>query len=194
MRDMVLPDQALMDLVCHHGGVVTQAHLQEAGYPPVRIRQLCREQVLIDVGAEQYRLVNELTAVDGRVLLQWAIPGGILAARTALIYHELSLALPREADVCVPPGWAGLVPSGFRVHVLWLPPDLRSFGVLTVYPDPPGTVPVALYSPAVAVAQTLADDYYAAEIQEECLWMYRQRYPEAELEAALRRYQVALPV
>ncbi len=188
------PDQALIDLIGRHQGIVTEAELQAAGYTPVQIRQLCREQVLTREGAGQYRLLNELTYFDGRILLQWAVPGGILAARTALIYHELSLALPREADVCVPADWSGQVPPGFRVHALRLPPELREYGVMTVYPDPPGTVPVAMYSPAVAVAQTLADDYYYQEIQEECVWMYRQRYPEAELEEALRRYGVALPV
>ena len=194
MLDIAGPDQALIDLVSRHRGVVTETQLQEAGYTLAQIRQLCQEQVLTREGAGRYRLLNELTYFDGRVLLQWAIPGGILAARTALIYHELSLAVPREADVCVPDNWSGQVPPGFRVHALRLSPELRDYGVMTVYPDPPGTVPVAIYSPAVAVVQTLADEYYYQEIQEESLWMYRQRYPEADLQEALRRYQIVLPL
>ncbi len=194
MLDSVLsetaPPQVLLDLVTANQGVVTQAQLQAAGYPLAQVRRLCREHVLTRDGAGRYRLANELGCFDGRVLLQWAVPGGILAARTALIYHELSLALPREADVCVPADWSGEVPLGFRVHVLRLPPDLRDYGVMTVYPDPPGTVRVAMYSPAVAVAQVLSDEYYSQELQDEALWMYRQRYPEGDLEAALRRYHV----
>ena len=194
MLDIAEADQALIDLLCRYRGVATEAELLEAGYTQAQIRQLCQAQVLTREGARRYRLLHEETYLDGRVLLQWTFPDGILAARTALIYHELSLALPREADVCVPAEWSGEVPPGFRVHLLRLPPDLREYGVMTVYPTPPGTVPVAMYSPAVAVAQTLADDYYYQEIQEECLWMYRQRYPEADLQEALRRYQVELPL
>lgn len=187
-----VPDQSLIDLVGRHHGMITQAELQAAGYTLAQVRLLCREQVLTREGAGRYRLANELSYFDGRVLLQWAIPEGILAARTALIYHELSLALPKEADVSVPADWSGQVPPGFRVHALWLPPDLREYGVTTVYPDPPGVVPVAMYRPAVALAQVLSGEYYSEELQEEALWMYRQRYPEADLEEALRRYQVAL--
>ncbi len=57
-----------------------------------------------------------------------------------------------------------------------------------VYPAQPGDVAVTMYTPAVAVAQTLADPYYMEETREDCVNTYVQDYglDAALLEAAAR--------
>lgn len=193
--DIVLPDQALVDLVTHHRGIVTEGHLREAGYSPAHIWQLCQEEILLQVGPASYRLLDEFTFFDSLVLVQWAIPEGIIAGRTALNEHRLTVSLPKEVDVCVPPGWkARSLSHGFQVHQVILPPELRTYGVMTLIPERPGTVAVALYTPAVAAVQTYADPYYDTETRYDGIWMYRQLVgDEAALQEAAQRYQVELP-
>src|SRR5690242_20594860 len=95
--DIALPEQALVDLICAHQGVVTETQLRAAGYTPAQIQQLCQEQVLASIGVGQYRLVDELTYFDGLVLLQWAVPEGVIAGLTALSYYDLTVVLPGGA-------------------------------------------------------------------------------------------------
>jgi hypothetical protein len=196
--EMVLPEQALVDLICAHQGVVTEAELLAAGYTLSHIRQLCQEEQLIEIAPARYRLTTlwELTLIDQLVLVQWAIPEGIIGARTALSEHRITLYIPKKVDVCVPPGWSGEDPPGFHLHPFELPPELRMYGVQIITPECPGNVqvPVKMYSPAVAVAQTLAGSY-DQETQEECVWLYRQYIgDEAALQEAAQRYHVELPV
>lgn len=199
MLDVVpdaIPDMELLELIYQHQGLLTETALREAGYIP---EELCRERVLTRIGAGQYRLFDELTYVDGLVLLQWAVPEGVVAGLTALSYHELTVVLPGRADVAVPQGWQGTIPDSVGpVHVMPLPPDLFDYGITAEWPDVPGTVPVRMYAPAVAVAQVLADPTADREAQEECVPAYLHRFKDSyalqkgkqALEEALARYQV----
>lgn len=188
----VIPDERLLDLIYRHQGVVTEAQLQEDGYTPARIRQLCQEQVLTSIGAKQYRLFDEFTYLDGLVLVQWAIPEGVLAGLTALSYWNLTVVLPGSVDVSVPPRWVGTIPPSVEpVNLIRLAPELFDYGVMTVYPDIPGTVPVRMYAPEVAVAQVLADPTGDREAQEECVPMYmHSSHNHRALDEALDRYGV----
>jgi hypothetical protein len=77
------------------------------------------------------------------------------------------------------------------VRLFTLPEELRAYGVTRVYPAQPGDVAVAMYAPAVAVAQTLADPYYMEETREDCVSTYVQDYSlDAALREAAARYRV----
>lgn len=196
MLDVAMPDQALIDLVCDHHGMVTEVQLGAAGYTSAHIQQLLQEEQLVQVAPALYRLTIEweLTLVDRLVLVHWAVPEGIIGGRTALNEYRITLCIPPEVDLCVPPGWRGADPPGFHLHSFELPPELREYGVMLITPDRPGNVPVAMYSPAVAVAQTLADPYYDQETQDQSVWLYRQYIgDEKALREAAQRYQVVLP-
>jgi hypothetical protein len=193
--EIALPEQALVDLICDHQGSITEAHLRAAGYASEYIRQLCQQEQLIEVAPAQYRLFDELTFFDPLVVIQWAIPEGVIAGRTALNEHRLTVSLPKEVDICVPPGWvARLIPPGFQVHSVVLSSELRTYGVMRLIPERPGTVPIAIYVPAVAVVQTFADPYYDTETRYDAVWMYRQLIgDEGALQEAAQRYHVELP-
>ena len=193
MLDSVLPDQELIDLVIQHRGEVTQEALQAAGYSQTEIRQLCREQVLVPRGAG-YTLENLTAFVDGLVLVQWAVPTGIIGKVSALVQHEISVALAHTIDLCVPADWQGTFPADLGIRPFVLEPDLREYGVVTVYPTPPGTVPITMYAPAVALAQAWADPTISEETKEDGLLMYQAFLEDARaLQEAFDRYGLRMP-
>lgn len=194
--DVELPDDTLINLTCHHQGVVTQTLLSEAGFDRVQVQQWCKQHILSQIDQERYQLHEDVISiyVDGIVQMQWAVPEGIFGRTTALIYHHLTVAQPYIWDICVPAEWSGALPSGVNIQLFTLPPSLHHYGVTTIYPRLPGGVPVAIYSPAVAVMQVLLDENADPRVQKECVWMYRGfRGDEEALQEAAARYQVSLP-
>jgi hypothetical protein len=200
VRKLHIPDEALIDLIIEHQGAVTEAQLLEAGYTADQIQDLWKKRVLtrrLWTGKRdgRYTLTNVFAFVDGLVLTHWAAPEGIIGRLSALVFHELTVALPIWIDVYVPPGWKSPLPRNFGLRPFVLPPELRDYGVMTVYPSPPETVPIAMYSPAVALVQMLADEEGYEEFKQEALWMYRHFYEkdERELQEAAERYQITVP-
>lgn len=185
-------DQRLVGVLVRHHGVVEDGQLRAAGYAPAEIRQLLADRVLVAGEARSYVFPDPALYIDMLVLIQWQIPEGIFGGRTALIFHELSVVWPAQFDVCVPANRldharaTGLQELGVRPFTL--PEHLRTYGVMPVYPAQPGDVAVAMYGPAVAVAQTLADQYYMEETREDCVNTYIQDYglDDALLEASER--------
>lgn len=195
-EDIFLPNEQLLEFICHHQGIVTLPHLTRAGYTRNQIAELCQQQVLTKITEETYCLNEHLAPVflDPLIQVQWSIPEGIFGATTALRFHRIVAALPFVSEVCVPSNWQGVIPSGFDVHTFILPPDLRTYGVMKVYPPLPGDIPVAMYSSAVAAIQTLIDEEADPQIREECIWMYRSFFGDEEaLQEAAQFYQVELP-
>ena len=180
-------DQRLVEVLVQHQGLVDEEQLQVAGYSPAEIRHLLADRVLIPAEADGYVFPDPTLYIDMLVLIQWSLPEAIFGGRTALVFHELTVTLPKEFDVCVPEDLLDRVPAEVPQHLgvrpFTLPEALRTYGVTRVYPAQPGDVPVAMYSPAVAVAQTLADPYYMEETREDCVNTYVQDYG---LDAALR--------
>jgi hypothetical protein len=200
MRKEHIPEPDLIDLVITHQGAITETHLLEAGYSADQIQVLCKKHVLtkrLFTGKRDGRYTLSLLSVfvDGLVLTQWAIPEGIIGRLSALIFHGSSVANPKQVDVCVPPGWKSPLPRTFGVRPFVLLPELREYGVMTVYPSPPETVPIAMYTPAVALAQTLADEDEYEEYKQDAFWMYRHflKGDERALQEAAERYQITLP-
>jgi hypothetical protein len=192
-REVTLPPYDLIDLVLKHRGVVSQAQLLQR-YSNAMIKRWLREQVLAQQG-DDYTLDQMSAYVDGPVLAQWAVPGGIIGARSALVFYGLTVALPKQIDVCLPPNWSGTLPLELGIRPLLVPASLRDYGVITVYPSPPETVPVQMYSPEVALAQTWADPTVPEEDKLDALVMYRTdpAYNERLLQEASERYGVTLP-
>lgn len=188
-------DQRLVGVLVRHHGAVDDGQLRAAGYAPAEIRQLLAARVLVPGEAGSYVFPDPAVYIDMLVLVQWQIPEGIFGGRTALIFHDLSVVWPAQFDVCVPANRleqsrAG-VPQEFAVRPFTLPEDLRTYGVTQVYPAQPGDVAVAMYAPAVAVAQTLADPYYMEETREDCVNTYIQDHGlDTALREAVERYGV----
>lgn len=183
----------LIELLSHYHGVATQQQLLLGGLDAVGIHRFCEDGVLVQA-KDGFRLAEELEGVffDGLVLLQWAIPEGVVGGLTAVSYHDLTVALPGKPDVYVPERWRGIVPAAVEpVHLVRLPPALFEYGLITVYPDAPGTAPVRMYAPEVAIAQALSDPSLDREAQEECVPTYVHRFGFTKhLEEALNLYQV----
>lgn len=195
-------DARLVGVLVEHHGAVTAAHLQDAGYDQDAIQCLVTDNVLTRTPDGRYAFPDPTLYIDLPVLIQWRLPDGIFGARTALVFYNLTDALPMQFDVCVPERLLVLdrthagaddavIPYDMGVHPFSLPEPLRTYGVTEVYPAQPGDVPVAMYQPAVAVVQTLADPYYTAEIQKDCVSEYVQAYGvDAALREAAARYGV----
>lgn len=188
-------DQRLVGVLVRHHGTVAEDQLRAAGYSAARIRRLLTRHVLVPTKAGGYVFPDPALYIDALVLIQWRLPDGIFGGRTALVFHDLTVALPKEFDVCVPEALRDrmrtLVPQDLAVRPFTLPDTLRTYGVMQVYPSQPGDVPVAMYRPAVAVAQTLAEPYYTAEVQEDCVSTYVQEFGlDAALREAVARYGV----
>lgn len=191
-------DQRLVGVLVQHHGIVDEAQLRTAGYALAEVRQLLVDRVLVpaDAGrAGKYVFPDPALYIDSLVLIQWRLPAGIFGGRTALIFHDLSVVWPVAIDVCVPADLLDHVhatmPHEFGVRPFTLSKDLRTYGVTQVYPAQPGDVAVAMYAPAVAVAQTLADPYYMEETREDCVNTYVQDYGlDAALHEAAARYGV----
>jgi hypothetical protein len=132
--------------------------------------------------------------VDGLVLAQWAVPEGIIGKLSALVFHELSVALPKVVDISLPHGWTGTLPLELGIRPFAVPTALRGYGVMTGYPTPPGTVPVQIYSPTVALAQVWADPVLSEETKLDGLMMYRAfQDEENRLQEAFERYGLSVP-
>ncbi len=193
--ELALPPAELIDWVLEHQGTVTREELLHH-YSQPAIEGWLQEQVLIPQG-ERFTL-GQLTAyVDGLVLAQWAVPEGIIGKVSALVFHELSVELPRVIDMSLPPDWQGILPADLGIRPFVVAPTLREYGVMTVYPTPPGSEPVRMYTPAVALAQIWADIAIPDETREDALMMYHA-FMDAEtggraLQDAFRRYRVSLP-
>lgn len=190
---LVLPPADLIDYVLEHQGAVSYAQLLER-YPRATIKRWLREQVLVRQG-ELYTL-DQLTAyVDGLVLAAWAVPGGIVGKRSALVFHGLTVALPKMVDMSLPPDWQGTLPADIGIRPFVVPAELRNYGVMTVYPTPPGSVPIKMYAPAVALVQVWADPTIPEEGKLDGLMMYRVFREDGEplLQEAQERYGVTLP-
>jgi hypothetical protein len=192
-----IPEPDLIDLIIAHQGVISETQLLEAGYTSDQIQNLCKKRVLtrrLFTGKRdgRYTLTHLPVFVDGLVLTQWAVPEGIIGRLSALIFHGSSVANPMQVDVCVPPGWKSHLPRTFGVRPFVLPPALREYGAMTVYPSPPETVPIAMYTPAVALAQTLADEEEYEEYKQDAFWMYRHflKGDERAPQEAAERYQI----
>lgn len=192
-------DHRLVEEMVRHQGAVDADQLQAAGYSLADIHHLLADRVLVpDTSpAEAGHLVfpEPTLYIDTLVLIQWRLPQGVFGGRTALVFHELSVVWPKEIDVCVPDELVEWVraemPRDLGVLPFTLPDALRTYGVTQVYPSQPGDVPVAMYSPAVAVAQTLAEPYYTEEVQEDCVDTYIQDYGvDAALREAVALYGV----
>jgi hypothetical protein len=191
-------DQRLVEVLVQHHGVVDEGQLQAAGYSPAEIRRLVADRVLVPAdagGGGSFVFPDPALYIDMLVLNQWRLPEGIFGGRTALVFHDLTVTLPKEFDVCVPADRldhiCAVVPQDLGVRAFTLPEDLRTYGVTQVYPAQPGDVAVAMYAPAVAVAQTLADPYYMEETREDCVNTYVQDYGlDAALREAAERYGV----
>lgn len=185
-------DERLIGVLVRHHGIVDDAQLRAAGYAPAEIRRLLADRVLVPAEPGSYVFPDPALYIDSLVLIQWRLPEGIFGGRTALIFHDLSVVWPAQFDVCVPAELLdrvhARVPEDLGVRAFTLPEDLRTYGATHVYPEQPGDVPVAMYTPAVAVAQTLADPYYMEETREDCVNTYIQDYglDAALLEAAAR--------
>jgi hypothetical protein len=185
-------DQRLVEVLVRHHGVVDASQLQAADYSPAEIRHLLADRVLVPAETGSYVFPDPALYIDMLVLVQWRLPEGIFGGRTALVFHDLSVVWPVQFDVCVPADLLdhvrAEVPQDLGVRAFTLPEDLRTYGVTPVYPAQPGDVAVAMYTPAVAVAQTLADPYYMEETREDCVNTYVQDYglDAALLEAAAR--------
>lgn len=200
MRKEHIPEPDLIDLVIAHQGAITETHLLEAGYSAGQIQVLCKKRVLtkrLFTGRRDGRYTLSLLPafVDGLVLIQWAIPEGIIGRLSALIFYGSSIANPMQVDVCVPSGWKPHLPRTFEVRSFVLPPELREYGVITVYPSPQETVPIAMYTPAVALAQTLADEEEYEMYKQDAFWMHHHflKGDERALQEAAERYKITLP-
>lgn len=191
-REVALPPDELIEFVLEHQGVVSAAQLLQR-FPKATITRWQQVHLLIRQG-DDYTL-DQLTAyVDGLVLAQWAVPGGIIGGRTALVFHELTVAMPKLVDMSLPPTWEGTLPAALGIRPLSVPAPLRDYGVQTVYPTPPGTVPVQMYAPAVALAQVWSDPTIPEEDKLDGLVMYRAFWDdEPRLQEALERYGVSVP-
>ena len=191
-RKVALPPDELIEFVLEHQGVVSDAQLLQR-FPKATITRWQQSHLLIRQG-DDYTL-DQLTAyVDGLVLAQWAVPGGIIGGRTALVFHELTVAMPKLVDMSLPPNWEGTLPADLGIRPLSVPAPLRNYGVQTVYPTPPGSAPVQMYAPAVALAQVWADPEVSEEDKLDGLVMYRAFWDdEARLQEALEHYGVIVP-
>lgn len=192
-REIALPPDDLIDLVLEHQGVVSHAQLLQR-YSNAMIKRWVREQVLVQQG-DHYTLDQLSAYVDGLVLAQWAVPGGIIGARSALVFHGLTVAFPKLVDMTLPPDWQGTLPAEIGIRPFVVPPALRDYGVMTVFPTPPGSIPVRMYTPAVALVQVWADPAIPEEGKLDGLMMYRAFREEEEplLQEAQERYCVTLP-
>lgn len=193
--ELTLPPAGLIDFVLERQGVVTREELLHR-YTQPTIEHWLQEQVLVPRG-EGFTL-SQLTAfVDGLVLAQWAVPEGIIGKVSALVFHELSVELPTTIDLCLPGDWHGTLPADLGIQPFVVTPNLREYGVITVYPTPPGSVPVRIYTPAVALAQVWADPAVLEETRVDALMMYHAFVEGAAGARALReafhRYGVSLP-
>ena len=138
---------------------------------------------------------------------------------TALEYYGLSVAAVDWIDLAVPEG-ASLPATASKTAVLGeapitpsaspaapavalaalppldlrpfhLPRDLWAFGRTTVTPGLPGTIAIPMYSPAVALAQALADPTMDLDSLTDALLRYLGQWGEDEaLQTAVRRYDV----
>lgn len=192
--ELALPPAELIDLVLEHQGTVTREELLHR-YSQSAIEGWLQEQVLVPQG-ERFTL-GQLTAyVDGLVLAQWAVPEGIIGKVSALVFHELSVELPRVIDMSLPPDWQGMLPADLGIRPFVVAPALREYGVMIMYPTPPGSEPVRMYTPAVALAQVWADPAIPEETREDALMMYRAFIDEEAgaraLQDAFRCYGVSL--
>ncbi|HEV7126950.1 MAG TPA: hypothetical protein VGN32_05855 [Ktedonobacterales bacterium] len=192
-------DQRLVGVLVRHQGAVTARQLKAAGYSAGELRHLLADRVLVPTDASDdtvYGFPDPAVYIDMLVLVQWRLPEGIFGGRTALVFYDLTVTLPKGFDVCVPSALTdrerAVLPENLGVRPFTLPEALRTYGVTRVYPAQPGDVPVAMYTPSVAVAQTLADEYYMEETREDCVNTYVQDYglDTALLEAA-ERYSVS---
>ena len=192
MIEITLPPDELIEFVLEHRGVVSAEQLYQR-FSQSTVNRWQQEQILVRQG--DGLTLDQLTAyVDGLVLAQWAVPAGIIGARSALIFHELTVSMPRMIDMCLPPGWKGTLPPELGIRPLYVPLPLRDYGVTTVYPTPPGSIPVQMYAPAVALAQVWADPTIPEEDKVDGLVMYRAFLDdEPSLQEALERYEVSVP-
>jgi hypothetical protein len=190
---MTLPPAELIDLVLEHQGLVTREELLHR-YSSAAIEHWLQEQVLVRQG-EGFTLDHLTAYVDGLVLAAWAVPGGIIGARSSLVFHGLTVAMPKLVDMSLPPAWQGTLPAEIGIRPLNVPPGLRTYGVMTVFPTPPGSVPVEMYAPAVALVQVWADPTVPEEDKLDGLMMYRAFREDEELllQEAQERYGVILP-
>ncbi|MGZ3583895.1 MAG: hypothetical protein ACXVCO_07295 [Ktedonobacterales bacterium] len=116
----------------------------------------------------QYTSLDPALYIDLLVLRQWRLSEAIFGAVTALVFlHPHGDHAPVVRYVCA--GATAGAGSGAYRHSRcgdtlrpWcasphIARGLRPDGVTKVYPAQPGMVSVAMFQPAVAVAQTLAD-------------------------------------
>lgn len=191
--ELAMPSGELIDLVVEHQGIVSYRALLQR-FPRAEVERWIQERVLIPQGMGQYTLHQLEAYVDGLVLCQWAVPGGVVGKLSALVFHGLSVALPKLVDMVLPPDWQGNLPPDLGIRPFEVPAALRDYGVMEVFPTPPGTAPVKMYSPAVALAQVWADQRMLEEPKLDGLMMYQAFLnDEAALQEAFDRYGVRLP-
>jgi hypothetical protein len=150
----IAPD-ALVTLICSHSGHVTLEDLRAAGFTDALIDAWEHQAVLTGDPSGGYQLASPDVYVDWLIQALWELPAGIIGHLTALEYHGLSVAWLRQVDVGVRRPPPPTVPA--RVRPFPVPEALWDFGVEHVIPALPGTITIPMYTPAVALAQVLAD-------------------------------------
>jgi hypothetical protein len=185
--------ERMLQLISQKQGVISATQLQAGGITPQDLHLLLDEHVLREETPDRYVLAEPLVDIDALVLAHWAVPQGVFGGLTALVYHALSVAQLVAFDVFVPDGV--VVPPivadmPLRRHVL--SHDLLSFGVAPLTPSLPGTVAVPLFSPAIAVAQVVADLSLMEEDRMDAICEYLAQFGrDPALAVALHRYEIA---
>jgi hypothetical protein len=211
-------DDPLVELVARYQGAVTKEQLCVAGYTESTIQHLLDERVLIALGNDSSLLgfPDPTLYYDALVLVHWQLPDAVFGGLTALERYHLTVALPNQLVAYVPADTlahlltrftpvvagppqtvevpTGTAATGLDVRLLTLPLHLARYGIQQFAPEQPGTVSVAMYTPAVALAQALADPDAPAEWQQDAVSGYLNAFGRnAALDDAVQRYAV-LPV
>lgn len=191
--EVALPTDDLIEVVVQHQGIVSREQLLQH-FSRAAVERWIQMQVLIPQEVGQYTLHQLSAYVDGLVLCQWAVPGGVIGKLSALVFHGLSVALPKMVDMVLPEDWQGVFPPDLGIRPFEVPAALRDYGVTEVFPTPPGTAPVKMYTPAVALAQVWADPRMLEEPKLDGLMMYQAFLDdEADLQEAFARYGLSVP-
>jgi hypothetical protein len=190
------PDE-LVAVVCASNGLVPRARLRAQGFANDLITAWIRTGVLAEADGDHLRLASPDVYIDPLIQALWRVPDGVIGGLAALEYYGLSTVWAPEIQIAIgapralEPSLPGAL-AGAAIHPLVVPGDLARYGVDHVLPSLPGSVAIAMYTPAVALAQVLADQDCDEETVDDAVARYVGLHglSTAEREAA-RRYGVA---
>lgn len=186
----------LVALVCASNGLVPRGEALAHGFTAQQIAEWLQNGVLTEVGGDQLRLTSPDVYIDPLIQALWLVPDGVIGGLTALEYYGLSTVWAPDIQIAVSaPRPLEPLPrslSSSAIRPLVLPSDLFLYGIERVVPSLPGSVTIAMYSPAVALAQILADQDCDEDTLNDAVVRYLGvRGLSSEERAAAERYGVA---